>query len=402
MKHEGASSISGVDVEGACTPAAWTRRDLDAILAAPTPDNNQPWLLETRNSALAIRLDRSRLLPSDVDGMFDLIGLGAALANLHIVRSQANDTDALQVLIENADGELVEPPREVWPPLSPDACRDLATEVPRRHTNRRPYARRVPKREDLDELIGAAVADGALMHRCRVAWLTERSVIGKFAGLVARCDRLRFEYPAFHAELFKQLRFRPSEVQQRGDGLDVRTLELPPGAATFLRCLRSWSVMRIFKGLGGTRLTALPSRWSVLRSGTIGLLAMRVSHGDADLSSISLQQWREHCLVAGAALQRLWLKASKLNVALQPLGSLPLFFARIHRLRGEGLTARDQQAVQRLEREYRAMVPELSGWTLAMAFRIGYAKPPRYRSVRRSDLAAEGISRGGAENAEGM
>ncbi|HHK42070.1 MAG TPA: hypothetical protein ENJ50_06600, partial [Planctomycetaceae bacterium] len=348
MKREGASSVSGVDVERACAPAVWTRRDIDAILAAPTPDNNQPWLLETRKTTLAIRLDRSRLLPSDVDGMFDLIGLGAALANLHIVRSQANDTDALPVLIENADGELVEPPRDVWPPLSPDVCRELATEVPRRHTNRRPYARRVPKREDLDALAGAAEADGVLEHRCRVTWLTERSAIGKFAGLVARCDRLRFEYPAFHAELFKQLRFHPSEVQQRGDGLDVRTLELPPGAATFLRCLRSWSAMRIFKRLGGTRLMALPSRWSVLHSGAIGLLAMRVSHDDADLASVSLQQWREHCLVAGAALQRLWLKASQLDVAIQPLGSLPLFFARIHRLRGEGLTARDQEAVQRL------------------------------------------------------
>ena len=144
---------------------------------------------------------------------------------------------------------------------------------------------------------------------------------------------------------------------------------------------------------------ALPSRWSVLRSGAIGLLAMRVSHGDANLSSVPLQQWREHCLVAGAALQRLWLKASKLGVALQPLGSLPLFFARIHRLRGEGLTARDQKAVQHLEREYRAMVPELSGWTLAMAFRIGYAKLPRYRAPRRVRDAAitlsetQGVSR---------
>ena len=392
MKHEGASSVSGVDAQPACAPAVWTRRDLGAVLAAPTPDNNQPWLLETRNSALAIRLDRSRLLPSDVDGMFDLIGLGAALANVHIVRGQANDTDALPVLIENADGELVEPPRDVWPPLSPDVCRELATEVPRRHTNRRPYARRVPRRVDLDALAGAAVADGALEHRCRVAWLTERSAIGKFAGLVARCDRLRFEYPAFHAELFKQLRFRPSEVQQCGDGLDVRTLELPPGAATFLRCLRSWSVMRIFKRLGGTRLMALPSRWSVLRSGAVGLLAMRVSVGDADLSSVSLEQWREHCLVAGAALQRLWLKASQLGVAIQPLGSLPLFFARIHRLRGEGLTARDQKTVQRLEEEYRRMVPELSGWTLAMAFRIGYAKPPQYRSPRRGRDAAITLS----------
>ncbi len=314
--------------------------------------------------------------------MFDLIGLGAALANIQLA-SAATGTSAA-VRIEDADGQLTDPPAEISRLHSPAEDSLLAAEIERRHTNRRPYSTRPIEPAELAQLAQTALATQEPDGRFQVAWLTDRNHIGRFAKLVARCDRLRFEYPAFHAELFKQLRFRPSEAEQTGDGLDVRTLELPPGGALALRMLKPWPVMRIWKALGGTRLLAFPSRVSVLRSGAVGLVAFRSrdDRATSETSSSPLEAWREDCLIAGAIFQRLWLKASQLGLALQPLGSLPLFFARLNRLDGEGLTPSDQQTVQHLQNQYQNLVPHLSSHTLGMAFRIGNAKPPKYRSRR--------------------
>ncbi len=355
--------------------------------AAPTPDNNQPWRFDIHRDAFVIRLDRSRLLPSDVDGMFDLIGLGAALTNVYLATAAAGQPT--RILIENADGHLVPPPSEISDYAGWEDEGELAAEIFKRHTNRRPYSTRPLTAAEREQLVSAALPAVPGLERFRITWLTRRPEISRFAALVARCDRLRFEYPAFHAELFKQLRFGPEEAERTGDGLDVRTLELPPGGATFLSMLRSWKAMQMFRAVGGTRLLAFPSRISVIRSGAVGLVSFGPSGGgDALSSEAPLESWRRDSLLTGAVFQRLWLKASRLGLALQPLGSLPLFFARINRLGGAGLTIQDQQAVRRLESRFQNLVPHLKGHTLGMAFRIGHARPPKYRSPRRSGFPA--------------
>ena len=53
-----------------------------AANAAPLADNNQPWKFEPTPNGLNVYWDVSRRLPSDVDGMFDLLSIGAAVENL--------------------------------------------------------------------------------------------------------------------------------------------------------------------------------------------------------------------------------------------------------------------------------------------------------------------------------
>jgi len=55
-----------------------------AAVLAPSPDNNQPWRLDVQDDRLRFYLDAERALPSDVNSMFDLVGLGAAVENARI------------------------------------------------------------------------------------------------------------------------------------------------------------------------------------------------------------------------------------------------------------------------------------------------------------------------------
>src|SRR6187401_3352359 len=69
-----------------------------AATLAPSPDNNQPWQFVAAENELDVFLDPIRALPSDVNSMFDLTALGAAIENVCIAARQLGYEAAVQVL----------------------------------------------------------------------------------------------------------------------------------------------------------------------------------------------------------------------------------------------------------------------------------------------------------------
>ena len=55
---------------------------IEAAIAAPSADNNQPWKFKSGENWIAVYWDLSKKLPSDVDGMFDLMALGLSLIHI--------------------------------------------------------------------------------------------------------------------------------------------------------------------------------------------------------------------------------------------------------------------------------------------------------------------------------
>ena len=68
-------------------PSAIHEAMLQAAVAAPSPDNNQPWLFRVADDGLQVYLDHTRSLPSDVMSMFDMTSIGAAVENAVIAAS---------------------------------------------------------------------------------------------------------------------------------------------------------------------------------------------------------------------------------------------------------------------------------------------------------------------------
>ena len=204
----------------------------------------------------------------------------------------------------------------------------------------------------------------------RVDWITDRPQIRKVARLIAASDLIRLQYEPFHNELFRQLRFTVEETEQTRDGLDVRTLDLPPGVAWLLRTLKPWKRMQRLHQLGLGRFLTMPSRLAVQRSGAVGLLSVE---------SLSVARF----LQGGMAMQRLWLTATSLKLALQPLGSLPIFLAHLHQLGGERLDSMHRAQVAQLSDKLRNLIPQGSGFSPLIMFRIGQTTRPRFRAIRR-------------------
>lgn len=338
-----------------------------AAVLAPSPDNNQPWRFVSRGDCLEFCLDPGRSLPSDVNSMYDLMGLGSAIENACLAARQIGYRPQVEYAAVPEDADPQDPRPVATLRFSPGGNPDpLFAHVEARCTCRKLYSRRAPADRSLAGL--AEAAEG--FPEVQLDWVTDRPRIRAFARLVAVSDRFRFEYEPFHREIFRQLRFSAEEAERTRDGLDVRAMELPPGACLVLRLLRPWRRVRTLNRLGLGRLLSLPSVLSVWKSGALGVLSIPEPGS----------RW---FLEGGRAMQRIWLAAAGEGLALQPLGSPAIFIGQMEQLGGRNLTPAHQQLSHRLAARFRQLVPAAAGRTLLLAFRIGQAAEPSVRALRR-------------------
>lgn len=395
-------------------PLAWpfVQMALRAAIEAPSPDNNQPWKISPHEQSIDFFLDPARALPSDVGGMLDWLAIGAAVENARLVlkshlpepHSKALSVQVLTKqestarrgarlswdLRNSQDGTTGEiggdevrcrrqfptvPAPNTNPPLC--GCDEtaeeiwsssaLAEQISKRHTCRESYSTRPIEEPLLTKLARAATEIQAI----RVDWLSTRAQIRHAAWLVGAADRMRWEQPAFHAELFRQIRWTSDEAKARRDGLDIRTLALPPLiGGIVLRWTRHWPLLAVANRVGASVLLALPGVWQTLRSGAVGLISVHAPEPEAYFG-------------AGRAFQRLWLGATAAGLQLQPMGSLPIFLAHLEQLHGAKLTVAQVRRCRAIRQKLWELAPGLEGRVLVMVFRIGYGRPSRYRSLRR-------------------
>jgi hypothetical protein len=340
-----------------------------AAVQAPSPDNNQPWRFAAQGDRLLVYLDPSRALPSDVHSMFDLIGLGAAIENACIAARQAGFQPQVDLpAVPRSPDKAVTAPRlaatiTLQPGGQPDRLFDC---LAGRCTCRKPFSTRPVADRSLQAMADAA----AQFPEVRLDWIVDRKAVRRLAWLIAASDRIRFEYEPFHNELCRQLRFSVEEAEETRDGLDLRTLELPPGAGPLLRFLRPWRRMKWVHRLGLGRLLTLPSAMAVVKSGAIGVLSVP-------------QPTSEQFLGGGRAMERTWLSAQAEGLSLQPLGSLPIFFAHAQLLGGQRLSPGHTRRIRTLIERFGQLLPAIHDRVLLLLFRLGYSPPPRFRSLRR-------------------
>lgn len=333
-----------------------------AAILAPSPDNNQPWWFSVKDGKFLIHPDHERALPSDVDSMFMMMALGAAAENVRIAARQMNyeaqiragatdDSGAAHVELIFSAGAVADP---------------LYTQLQRRCTSRRWYSRCPITIARLQAVSDAAAG----FHGIRVHWICDRPAIRRLSCLVAASDRIRLEHRPFHEELYRQLRFTREEAERTRDGLDLRTLELPPGGATLLQWLSQWNRMRIGNQLGLSRFLSLPSAAACWFSGAVAVITVA-------------RRSVQHYLDGGRTFQRLWLAAQQHGLSVQPMGSLPIFMSHVDAGRG-GLSAGHQRRIRQLGRRLVELVGLPSDQWVVMLCRCGYAAPPLNRALRRA------------------
>jgi nitroreductase len=197
-------------VDAGGLPGPMLRSCLEAAVSAPSVHNTQPWLFRPRAGGIDVLIDRERRL-----GVIDPYGrelqmsVAAALLNLRVAMLAHGRMPMLSLLPSPAEPDLVARVT-VGSPIRPtETARLLAQAIPRRHTNRRPYADVAVPQEVLAELTAAAATEGATL-----TVLDRPATVGVLSVVRTAEARWRND-PAYWAELGRWTRQTPG----RRDGV---------------------------------------------------------------------------------------------------------------------------------------------------------------------------------------
>jgi hypothetical protein len=174
-----------------------------------------------------------------------------------------------------------------------------------------------------------------------------------------------------HDEMMSEVRWSHGEVVTTRDGLDLKTLELTPTDLAGLRMVSNWSLMKMIGVLRAGRGLEQPSRKAVAAASAVGLLTCAGSSA------------RDY-FVGGRAMQRVWLRATALGLAFQPMTALLYLFARMERADEQALSAPELRELEELRQDYLRLFPSGPGAAQLMMFRLARAEPPSARSLRRN------------------
>jgi nitroreductase len=295
-------------------PGRELRECLVAATAAPSIHNTQPWLFRPRGQVVDVLVDRRRQLKTlDPDGREMFVSVGASLLNLRLaIRAHGHET-RMSLMPDRDHPELVARVYIERPAAPPTNVLSLYEAIPRRHTNRRPFADRPVPYSTMEQLAGAAAAE-------RAAMLTVEAELRDGVLSLTRTaeTRLRTD-PRYRAELAEWT--TPGGVGRR-DGVPRQAF--------------------------GPRDTdgALPLRDFALGHGAP---AATVAF-EPDPTLIVLFTDRDTTvdwLRAGAALQRVLLTATLLDLAATPLSQL-LEVPKLRALLADSATGEVAQTVLRI------------------------------------------------------
>jgi hypothetical protein len=212
--------------------------------------------------------------------------------------------------------------------------------------------------------------EAALSCHAELELVTDPDSLDEIGDVLGEVDRLRLLCARTHADVVAELRWSDSEARASGDGIDVATLELDAVGMAALRLLRDPATSALLRELDRGERLATPARRAIAAASAVGLLT--IDGTDA------------HAYVRGGqAVERVWLVATKLGLAFQPMSVAPYLFARLERDGSEAFTDRERSRLAELRRRFSSVFATRHDRAELLLFRITHAPPPAVRSLRR-------------------
>ncbi len=333
-------------------------------ISAPSGGNAQPWLFDWDGTTLHCRRD-----PKRSGSMLDhahratWVAFGAMAENIVLAATAIGLVASVRRFPDGEDASVVcaiDLDRDT-PARSPDP---LAEQILRRCTNRR-LGRRDPLAPAATSALDAAAdARGASLRLIDAD--ADMDALGKILGAG---DRIRFLSRTLHAELMSELRWSADEALHTRDGIDLRTLELDATDLAALRLTARWRVMELLGHVGG--------------GGNLEAFGRRAAKGSSAFGSLSFPGDDAAAFFEGGrALQRVWLTATALDIAFQPLAALPYLFMRAE-AGGAGLSTAETKRLLDLRPAYRSLTGVPEGHADVLLFRLARVDAPSVRALRR-------------------
>jgi len=334
-----------------------------AAQAAPSADNSQPLRFTWDGNRLSVHYDADRVSGKTfpADNPATLLAAGAAIYN---VCETARLLD-LSTEIEGFSAAYgVSAPYahiKILPQATPGKVPDTSPtkSILDRHTNRFPFTSEEIPSQLLEQL------ETMQQGEARLLAITEPSRVKRIGELVKKASEIRFQTREVHEWLGSSLRF-PGKGVKKADGLDLKTLALPPGGGLLLKLISDWRRMSTLNCLGFHKLLS-------------AIDARPVEHAPA-LIAIIAPDTSQGMLSAGQLLERCWIYLNSQNIAVHPYYVIS---DQLVRLKSNSVPPHLIGLAETIKASARQELGYSSSEHLCMLLRIGRPKNPSpERSLR--------------------
>ncbi|MGY4099771.1 Rv1355c family protein [Nocardia sp. R16R-3T] len=350
-----------VPEDGVSTPdGSAVEKLLEAAQRAPSGGNSQPWCLRVDGAELHIELVRTRSSALDIGYRASAVSIGAALHNARAAAA-AHGVLGPHEFIEDSStafAAVLHLGNGTDPVLAGDYS-DALTRATNRH-----LGTGAPLADHVLPALAEAAAD-ASVHA-----ITEPDQLRAAAALLGESDRMRYLTPRLHQEMFGELRW-PGEDPRTG--IDIRSMELAADEQAKIRIGERSDVMdRLREWSGGAALGEYCRDRVLSSSAVLAITFPRRSSTE----SVSLADYAR----GGAAVQRVWIAAQRLGLAVQPVS--PLFLYARHPDELKGISPDFADTLTSLQGRFLDLLRVPEHEIMALVLRLSYAAAATVRSRR--------------------
>ena len=327
-----------------------------AGILAPSADNRHVFRIEITETSLCLwPTDEFAAATERHRRILGLISLGAVVENMRLRAGELGLSSHTKWFPAfSIGGPIVQLDLQN---VSTDDSDGLAAAIPDRHTNRRMYHGPALSVSETDSLRTAI----APVEGVQLIWL-KGDARRRALTLIWQAESERFLRQRLHEELFSSIRFDLSWHETAESALPPGSLEIEAPMRPLFKALRHWALMRPLTLLGVHRLIGLRAGWlPCWQAPALGLLA----------TTLPIDKG---ALAVGAAFERLWLRATLLDLALQPLAA-----AAVLPLQSTSDCGASDELRSGLTRGWQSIAP---GCTPLMVFRMGRALPSKIKASR--------------------
>jgi hypothetical protein len=281
-------------------PAQWIAEIIRYGAMAPSSHNAQMWQVKRlSDQEILILLDPARLLPQvDPWNREALISVGAFVENMVAAAPHFDLEAEVQILVRRPGDTSIASLRFTPRPGGPDAAR-LAAAIENRHTIRTPYSKSALPESVLEQF--RAVQPG-------IRYFPLASPEGRYLReAIIEATRQQVANDAKQRELAEWLRFSKKEADTKKDGLTPEMMGLS-------------GIVKWFASTFFNRDTVLSGSF---RKQTVGTVQKQVQNCAGFIVISSPDETPAALVNAGRTLERLWIRATGLQVAVHPM-SAPL------------------------------------------------------------------------------
>lgn len=336
------------------------RQIVDAGAHAPSSGNDQPWKWLFRNGRLHLFHDTFRSFSfANHNNMAANLALGAAFENVILKTKQLGFNVESQLFPLGPQSDLLaaidfttEEDKNSDFIFAPE----LADFIYTRSTNRNNGLPISLNTSEYTTLQNAAESiAGAKLH-----YITDREQIMESGKVIGACDLMMLLNPHSHHDFFERdIKWTPDENKNSDDGINASALGNAPAQLAALSMIRDKKIAETLRKIGGGNILADNTQQSVNNASCLAILTLPESS-------------QENFFLGGMAVQRLWLRAEQLGLAIQPLLSPLYLFQRLRS--GDGLLSDEVDKLMDLRRSFRSITNLDENLSKIFLFKISKAE----------------------------